>query len=151
MSPRATDSRGDTEACQHESEKYQSLHTWLGSCWQPKSSQLRRGDLKSSRQTAHLWGQVHKESHGQAAALTVNLSRWTGICWGLQWQNNNNEHTYIHTYAFKGQCVNKVNSSSILLYVIFITTLRCKCCHWRQYSLVFKGTDVQVRLRAFKS
>ena len=62
--------------------KYQGLHTWLGSCWEPKSSQLRRGGLKSSRQTAHLWGQVCKESHGQAAALMVDL-RWTGVCWGL--------------------------------------------------------------------
>lgn len=62
------------------------------------------------------------------------------------------EYTYIHTYAFKGQCVNKVVSSlSILLYVIFITILRCKCYHWRQYSLVFKGTDLQVRLHSFKS
>lgn len=37
-------------------------------------------------------------------------------------------HIYTHM-AFKGQCVNKVNSLSILLYVIFITTLRCKCYH----------------------
>lgn len=113
---------------------------------------------KSSRGSAHLWGRVHSGAprvgsspvgrpQQQMAPPPMGSAgdfRDTG--------NGNNVHG--HVYALNGHCVPGalLKSSNILLYLIFITTLRGRCYYWGSIAwCLFESKDSGLRLLRFKS